>query len=363
MKITDLTLTECVVPTGTAVSAAIGSFDSVGYLVLALHTDGGPTGRSHLQVPGRFGIGALRALLDDFRPLVVGRDPLDTEGFARLSWQRAFWLGQSGLWSFVPWALAVAMWDIAGRAAGQPLHRLWGATHETVDVYASGRLWLAQPLASIVDEARESVAQGFRAIKMRIGSDDPARDVARVAAVRDAIGPRVRLMVDCNQGLDLDRAIGLAAALHPYDIAWIEEPLPFHDVDGHATLRRRSRIPVATGENLYLPSEFEAFLAAGAVDVLMPDLQRCGGYTGMNRIARQCARAGVRCSPHAYAWHASHSVAAFAEDGLVEHMPRGDRMFGRTLSLRDGRLPLPGDPGTGLEYDPAWLAQGRPAQA
>lgn len=361
MKIRSLAHETLVVPTGTAVSASIGSFDAVSYLVLTLRTDDGLAGSSHIQVPGRFGVAALQALLDDFAALVVGRDPRDTAGFAQLSWQRAFWLGQSGLWAFVTSALDVALWDLAGQAAGQPLWRLWGGRRDAVDVYGSGRMWLAQPLESIVAEARDYVAQGFTAIKMRVASPELQRDVQRVAAVREAIGPGVRLMVDCNQGLDLERAVALAAALRPYDIAWIEEPLPFQDVAGHAELRRRIAIPVATGENLYLPQEFDAFLAQGAVDVLMPDLQRCGGYTGLNRIAEACARAGVRFSPHAYAWHSTHSVAAFAPDGLVESMPRGDLMFARSSVLRGGLLPLPQEPGTGLRYDPHWLQQYRDA--
>ncbi|NML46185.1 mandelate racemase/muconate lactonizing enzyme family protein [Ramlibacter sp. G-1-2-2] len=361
MKITALEQRTLSVPTGTAVSASIGSFDAVSYLVLTLHTDSGLAGSSHIQVPGRFGVQALRALVDDFAGLVVGRDPCDTAGFAELSWKRAFWLGQSGLWAFATSALDVAMWDIAGQAAGQPLWRLWGGKRDGVDVYGSGRMWLAQPLDSIVAEARDFVAQGFRAIKMRVASPELQRDVQRVAAVREAIGPGVRLMVDCNQGLDLERAVQLAAALRPYDIAWIEEPLPFHDVAGHAELRRRIDIPIATGENLYLPQEFEAFLAQGAVDVLMPDLQRCGGYTGMNRIAQACAAAGVRFSPHAYAWHSTHSVAACSGGGLVEYMPRGDQMFGRRSVLHDGLLQVPQEAGTGLRYDPPWLEQYRDA--
>lgn len=354
MRITELVHETFRVPTGTAVSASIGSFDAVSYLAVTLRTDDGYVGCSHLQVPGSLGLAALRALLDDFRDMVIDRDPRDTDGFARLAWQRAFWLGQAGLWAFVTSALDVAMWDIAGQAAGLPLHRLWGGLRDAVDVYGSGRMWLAQSLESIVNEARGYVGQGFRAIKMRVASPELARDVERVAAVRTAIGPGVRLMVDCNQGLDLAAATRLAEALAPFDIAWLEEPLPFHDVAGHAELRRRTGIPIATGENLYLPSEFEAFLSADAVDVLMPDLQRCGGFTGLNRIAAQCAAAGVTLSPHAYAWHSTHSVAAFAPDGLVEYMPRGDTMFGLTPVLREGRLVLPQGPGTGLSYAAPW---------
>jgi L-alanine-DL-glutamate epimerase-like enolase superfamily enzyme len=347
------------VPTGTAVTASIGSFDAVSYLVLELRTDDGLSGTSHLQVPGRFALGALRSLLDDFRGVVIGRDPRDAAAFADEAWRRAFWLGPSGLWAFATSAIDVAMWDLAGQAAGQPLCRLWGAQGDTVDAYGSGRMWLAQPTESIVADAVGDVARGFRAVKMRVASPELERDVERVAAVREAIGPGVRLMVDCNQGLDLERATRLAQRLRPFDVAWIEEPLPFHDVAGHAALRRRTDIPIATGENLYLAHEFEAFVAAAAVDVLMPDLQRCGGYTGMNRLAELAARHAVRLSPHAYAWHSTHTVAAFASDGLVECMPRGDLMFGRETVLRDGRVQVPVEPGTGLRYDPAWLDEYR----
>ena len=356
MKITALRCSVLSVPTGTTVSAAIGNFDTVSYLVLMLDTDTGHCGSGHIQVPGTFGLQALRALLADFRGLVLGRDPRDTAGFAQLCSRAAFWLGSSGLWSFVVSTLDVALWDLAGQAAGQPLHRLWGARRDAIGIYGSGRMWLAQSLESLVQDAADYATQGFKALKMRVGSPEMSRDLERVEAVRATIGPGVQLMVDCNQGLDLERAIRFAAALRPYDIAWLEEPLGLHDVEGYAQLRRRSDIPLATGENLYLPWEFDAFVQARAVDVLMPDLQRCGGYTGMNRIAEQCAQAGVRFSPHAYAWHSSHSVAAFSAEGLVEYMPRGDAMFARTTTLVDGQLRLPADPGTGLRYDPAWLA-------
>jgi L-alanine-DL-glutamate epimerase-like enolase superfamily enzyme len=359
MKIAALTCETLRVPTGVAVSASIGSFDAVSYLLLTLHSDEGLQGTSHIQVPGEFGLKALQALLDDFRGLVLGRDPRDTDGLAEMAWKSAFWLGPSGLWAFVSSALDMACWDLAGQAAGQPLHRLWGSRRDAVDVYGSGRMWLAQPIEAIVEEARGFAEQGFHAVKMRIGSPDPARDVERVAAVRAALGPKIALMVDCNQGLDLARATRLAGQLQAYELAWIEEPLPFDDVRGHAELRRRIGIPVATGENLYLPQEFRQYMEQGAADVLMPDLQRCGGYSGMNRIAGEAAAHGIRISPHAYAWHSTHCVAAHDNAGPVEYMPRGDALFGRTTRLRAGLLPLPQAAGTGLRYDPGFIAKHR----
>lgn len=359
MKITALELTTLHVPTGVPVSASIGSFDAIGYLLLTVRTDAGLEGTSHLQVPGRFGLGALESLLRDFEPLLLGTDPRATEAFAERAWRGAFWLGQSGLWAFATSAIDVALWDLAGQAAGLPLYRLWGAARDRVSVYGSGRMWLAQPISAIVAEARDYVAQGFRAVKMRVGGPDPLVDAERVAAVRDAIGKGVDLMVDCNQGLDLARAVRLAGLLREFDIAWIEEPLPFDDVHGHALLRRRIDIPVAAGENLYLPGEFRQYLEHDAVDVLMPDLQRVGGYTGMHRIALAAQARQVRISPHAYAWHSTHHVAAHGNACLVESMPRGDLMFGRRTELVDGLLPVPQEPGTGLRYEAGFVQRHR----
>lgn len=360
MKIVAVRSTRLRVPLQVPVSAAIGSFSAVGYLLVELRADDGRTGSAHLTVPDGTGLAALDALLQDLQPLVLGQDPRDTLGLWQRLQRAGHWLGPAGAWSFVMSALDMACWDLAGQHAGLPLQQLWGSTRETVPVYGSGRMWLAQPLGDIVAEARGFVASGFRALKMRVGSEDLRRDVERVQAVRDAVGPSIALMVDGNQCLGVARAVSLAHALQPLNIAWLEEPVPAQDVWGMAEVRRRSSIPLAAGENLYTAHDFRALFEAGAVDIVMPDLQRVGGYTGLRRIAEAAAQRGITTSPHAFAWASAACMAALPEPGPVEWMPRGDLLYGRTTQLApDGALRLPDGAGSGLRFDPGFVERHR----
>ena len=362
MKITAVETTRLRLPMAVPVSAAIGSFASIGYLLVALVDDDGRRGLSHLTVPDAVGLASLDELLHDLQPQIVGCDPRDTEALWARLLRAGHWLGPAGAWSFVLSAVDIACWDLAGQAAGEPLHRLWGSRRETVPVYGSGRMWLAQPLADIVAEARAFVDAGFQAMKMRVGSPEVQRDVERVSAVREAVGPSIGLMVDCNQSLEVEHAVRLAHALEPFDIAWFEEPVAAHDVKATAEVRRRIAIPVAAGENLYTAHEFEALFDAGAVDIVMPDLQRVGGYTGMRRVAAEAAQRGITVSPHAFAWHSAACIAPLAAPGPVEWMPRGDLLFGRTTRLEaDGSFRLPEGAGSGLVFDAGFVERHRVA--
>ena len=137
-------------------------------------------------------------------------------------------------------------------AAGLPLHQLFGACRDRIRTYASGGLWLSQPIDSLVEEATGFVDAGFRAVKIRLGSADIADDLARVKAVREAIGADIELLADANQSLDLKKAMRLGRELEAFDLAWFEEPLPYHDLRGCAALRTALLTRIAAGETGYL---------------------------------------------------------------------------------------------------------------
>ena len=268
------------------------------YVVTDVETDSGLVGTGLSYTTGVGGT-AIVALLEDYcARMLVGEDPL---AIGRL-WEtlgRQLRRSGTGLPQLALAAVDTALWDLAGKHAGLPVHRLLGGHCDSVPAYGSGiDLFLDErELLAHVDEL---LALGFGWIKIKVGKEDPAEDAARVAAVRRLIGPRRRLCVDANQAWALPDAVRHAAALASAgaDLAWLEEPLHPEDVEGHASLRARVPLPVAIGESVYSDSQFLAYLRAGAVDVLQPDLARVGGFTGFLRIAHLAAAHQLPVAPH-----------------------------------------------------------------
>ena len=248
-------------------------------------------------------------------------------------------------------ALDMALWDARGKAFGQPIHRLLGSCRDTVPAYASGGLWLSADVDELVTEAKEFRRQGFRAMKMRVGSPRWQDDATRVEAVRDAIGPDCMLMVDANQGLTADRALRLGRALEGFDLGWFEEPLPAYDVVGHAALAAALDTPVATGESEYGRYGFRPLIEAKAADVLMPDLGRVGGVTEFVRVAHMAQAWDLPVSPHIFSEQSLQLCGAIENCGLLEHMPWFRPLFRERLELHDGHAVIPDRPGFGFTFD------------
>jgi L-alanine-DL-glutamate epimerase-like enolase superfamily enzyme len=258
-------------------------------------------------------------------------------------------------------AIDTALWDIAGKHHGQPVHRLLGGCRESVPVYGSGiDLFMDEP--ALLAHVDELLARGFRWLKVKVGKPDPAEDAERVRAVRARIGRDVKLCVDGNQVWELPDALRAADALERAgaDLVWLEEPLHPEDVPGHASLRARTRLPVAVGESIYTDAQFARYVEAGAADVLQPDLARVGGFTGFARVAALAAAHRLPVAPH---YLAELSVAALCgcPAGLVLEWVRGGTLdelgvLEAPLRIEDG-VAFPFDePGHGLRLDADALA-------
>ena len=248
--------------------------------------------------------------------------------------------------------LDIACWDIIGKAAERPLYQLWGACRDRVPVYASAGLWMSSGLDELRAEARAFLEQGFKAMKVRLGSARWQDDVARVEALRDAIGDDIALMADSNQGLDLPRALRLGRALEPFELKWYEEPLPTWDHEGAAALARALDTPLANGETEYTRYGIRNMLKAGAADIMMPDLQRMGGYTEMRKVMGLLAAHDMPIAPHIFTEHSLHIVASAPNAIYAEHMPWFERLFRERMRIdSDGMVPLPESPGVGFTFD------------
>src|SRR4030095_7806066 len=244
-------------------------------LLIDIATAEGITGRAYLFGYTKVTLRALKALTEDLAPLIVGKPCAPQDRAADC--ERAFrLLGRQGLLGMALSGIDMALWDALGRALGQPVVALLGGTARAVDAYDSFGL------IDLKEDARRlerSLAQGFRAIKIKLGGGGLEADVKVVRDVRGIIGAQTRLMVDYNQSLSAPEAIRRLQALAPDDLAWVEEPVAAEDLRCHAAARAARLAPVQTGENWWFAADMAKAIAAGACDHAMPDIMKIGGAT------------------------------------------------------------------------------------
>jgi L-alanine-DL-glutamate epimerase-like enolase superfamily enzyme len=253
-------------------------------------------------------------------------------------------------------AIDVALWDLAGRRTSTPLWKLLGGARQRVPVYNTHVGWLDRPVDEMVALCREAVERdGFRALKLKVGKQDPAEDVERVARVRQAVGNKTKLMIDANQSWSVDEAIRRLPLLEPYDLVWIEEPLPATDIDGFVRLGQHTSIPRAGGESLYDPAYFADCARRGALDIFQPDVARVGGITSALEVCQLAAAFGLPVAPHVSPELSVTVAAAVPNSMFIEFIPQMEPILARTVRIEDGYA-VPSDaPGHGIEFDAAAL--------
>lgn len=351
MKITGFKTTLVEVPFKRPIATAIHDMRCVGCVLLELETDQGLIGESFVFTLNGLRLKALNEMLLGFAHQVDGADPHFIGAIWQAIWNEMNPIGHKGFSIAALSAIDTACWDLVGKAAGLPLHRLFGACRERTETYASSGLWLSQSIDELVDEAAGFVADGFSAMKIRIGKENPHEDIERVRAVRNAIGDDIDLLADINQALTPKQAIRLGRELEIYRLGWIEEPVAYHDLKGCAGVRAALDTPVAAGETEYTRYGMRDILDVGAVDVLMPDLQRIGGLSEMRRIAALAAGRDLPISPHFFTEH-SLCIAGVEPNCIsVEHIDWFAPLFNETIDVEAGMIAIPERPGTGFSFN------------
>jgi L-alanine-DL-glutamate epimerase-like enolase superfamily enzyme len=349
-----------------------------GALLVEIETDDGTIGIGEAGVGG--GVTAT-CIEKDLKPLLIGEDPLMIEGL----WQKMFvctrQYGRRGIVMNAISGIDIALWDIAGKVAGMPVYKLLGACRDRVEAYASGGFYQeGKGVDGIAGEAEGYRARGFKGMKMKIGRNpstgthirqvtgnaefcevDPSEDLARIAAVRKALGPRAKLMVDVNCAWSPAFAIEMGREMAPYKLFWIEEPVMTDDIDGSARVADALDTAIAGYETEVSLTGFRELIQRGAVDIVQPDIAWTGGFSEGKRIAAFAQAHHRMVAPHAFGsavlLMASLHYAASISNGLVlewDQNPNGLRtdLLKHDWQLEsDSTIKLPERPGLGVELD------------
>ena len=337
-------------PMKRPLATSTGALAVAPLLLIDLHTDAGITGRSYLFGIGPHNLKPIAALVEAMAEMLKGDAvvPFDIEAKLR---KRHTLLGVHNIVLFALSGIDMAAWDALAQAHGVPLVRLLGGAPRPVLAYNSKGLGIL-PVKSLMKEAGELVAEGFSAVKLRLGRPDARDDLAALRAVKKAIGPEITLMVDFNQGLTVAEAIRRGRMIDTEGgVHWIEEPVRADDFAGNARIAREVATPIQIGENFMGPEQMAQALAAGACDYAMPDAQRIGGVTGWMRAAALAQGAGMEMSSHLFPEVSSHFLAVTPICHWLEYVDWADPVLEEPARLKDGHVLIPDRPGIGIKWD------------
>jgi len=349
--------------------SSMQTFTFHGWLVVEIFTDDGHVGLGNAALSPQ----VAKQVIDVYlKPLLMGQDPWDVERLWQHMYRKTMAFGRKGIGMVAISAVDIALWDLLGKSARQPVYRLLGGrTKPRIPVYAS-RLY-SVALDELAEEAKRYREEGYLAMKLRFGwgPADGARGMRRnvelVRTVREVIGDEIDLMADAYMGWTLDYAKRMLPLLEPFHLRWLEEPVIPDDIHGYAELKSRSPVPIAGGEHEFTSYGFRDLLEARALDYIQFDSNRVGGITQARKIAALAEAYSVPVIPHAGQMHNYHIVMASLNSPLAEYFPVVDVEVGNELfwyifsgepRAKDGSIDLDDNtPGLGLTVNEDALGQ------
>jgi L-alanine-DL-glutamate epimerase-like enolase superfamily enzyme len=347
----------------------MGTFTFHGWLICEVFTDDGLVGIGNAALSPL----VTKQVIDQYlAPLLIGADPWDVEFLWQHMYRKTMAFGRKGIGMVAISAVDIALWDLLGKSAKQPVYRLLGGrTKPRIPVYAS-RLY-STPLDQLAAESAKYKAEGYGAMKLRFGwgpTDGAAgmtKNIDLVRTVRETVGDDVDIMADAYMGWTLDYAKRMLPRLEPFNLRWLEEPVIPDDIHGYAELRRCGNIPIAGGEHEFTLYGFRELLEARAVDYIQFDTNRVGGLTQARKIAALAESYSVPVIPHAGQMHNYHVVMASLNSPMAEFFPPVDVEVGNELFwyiFKGEPLPVDGfidldehTPGLGLTIDEPALSK------
>ncbi|HEY4155034.1 MAG TPA: mandelate racemase/muconate lactonizing enzyme family protein [Puia sp.] len=345
-------------------SAADGTQDD---LIIVVETDEGITGYGEVDTAPGVGKAVVDAYMSHgtcygLREVVKGSDPFDYEQIWNDMWAKTYYYGRSGPVMHVMSGIDMAIWDIMGKATGKPVHKLLGGSYtDKVRAYASALM--PENKEEVKRKVESYISQGFTAIKFGWGplGYDVHFDIELVKAARKAAGDQVDILIDIGKRYRLKSAFYVAKALEQLNIYWLEEPLPAEDYIGYKRLTESTSLRIATGEEESGRLAFARLINETHVDVIQPDMSRCGGLTEAKKIATMTADQNMLCVPHAFKTGvlvaasiqliAAIPNAPFLEFSVTDSAIRKELLV-NPFKQKDGFVDVPQTPGLGIELNP-----------
>jgi L-alanine-DL-glutamate epimerase-like enolase superfamily enzyme len=332
---------------------AIQSFVSQETPFVRITADDGLVGVGYTYTIGTGGHSVVELLARSLAPLLIGRDPERVEEIWRALFFHTHATAVGAITSLALAAIDTALWDMRCRRSGRPLHIEAGGAQESVGLYTTEGGWLHIETAELVADALRAKAAGFGGAKIKVGRP-PQEDVARLAAVREAVGGDFEIMVAGNQGAAVDEAIRRARLYEPFDLAWYEEPLPAEDLGGHVRLSASTTLPIAVGESIYSLAHFREYLQREACSIVQVDVARIGGITPWLKVAHLAEAFNVAVCPHFLMELHVGLTAAVPNGRWVEYIPQLDSLTTAGMRIENGRAVPSDQPGLGIAWD--WQA-------
>lgn len=349
-EITDVATGLYGIPNEEALEDATQTFDELELVTAAIETSAGERGVGLTYTIGEGGASIKRFLDDVLAPKLIGETPAPESLRAKLRSETTF-IGREGISELALSAVDIALWDVIGKEAGKPLYDVLGGDRTPVPAYETNGGWIQFDIDTLRKNAAEIASDGFLGMKMKIGRGHE-EDAERIRAVDEVLPADVDLFVDANCAFSVAEARRFAGHIEDVDLAWLEEPLEKGDYDAYADLRARIDVPIAVGENFYNETQFKQVIAREGADVLQPDVSRVGGISPWLTVARAASLWNIPVSPHYIEPIHVHLAAAVDNVPYIEHHSTVlNRVVADPLTVEDGGIVPPAEPGHGLVFD------------
>ncbi|MDR6879892.1 mandelate racemase/muconate lactonizing enzyme family protein [Bacillus sp. 3255] len=357
MRIEHVSVNAYRIPPNPSWEDATNKVGGIEFIVVELKTDTGLTGTGFSYTVDVGGT-AIQSLIEHYLAnLIIGLDPLNYEYIWQLLQRQSRRLGL-GVNALAIAAIDVAVWDLIGKHHKQPLYRLLGGARESIPCYISG-IDLGDTLEQLLDRIRGYREQQYRTVKIKIGKETIEEDIERIVKVQELLGAGATVLVDANQKWSAAEALQACAKLDHLNLGWIEEPILYHDIEGHRHLRRHLRTPIALGESLFSKYQFLEYLKQDAIDIVQADVAFVGGITEWVKIAHLSQAYGKVIAPHYMMELSVHLLCGVTNGYMLENVVGGSftelGVLETPITVQNG-LGVPSDrPGHGIVFDQSAL--------